>query len=164
MEKTVEQVFDEMTDEQKAAIMIVIEHMKTRSAKHSDLMHYGVKGMKWGKRMSDSLMEDVGSINTDAPWLEDDELTGEEVDAYDKIISDKYELYDKVSKLKNEKNGAFAAVKGLGIKAAATILKARKKILDIKVTFPPILSNKRTTTTVSMYNGNSRVTKKTERY
>ena len=127
-------------------------------------MHYGVKGMKWGKRMADSLMEDVGSINTDAPWLEDDELTGEEVDAYDKIISDKYALYDKVSKLKNEKNSAFAAVKGLGIKAATTILKTKKKLLDLKVTFPPILSNVRTTTTYSMYNGKASVTKKTERY
>lgn len=164
MEKTVEQVFDEMTDEQKAAIMIVIEHMKNRSAKHSDLMHYGVKGMKWGKRLSENLIEDVGSINTDAPWLEDDELTGEEVDAYDKIISDKYELYDKVSKLKNEKNNAFAAVKGLGIKAATAMLKVKKKLLDIKVTFPPMFSNSRTTTRYTTYNGKTSVHTKHERY
>ena len=139
MEKTVEQVFDEMTDEQKGAILIVIESIKRNGVKHSDLMHYGVKGMKWGKRMADSVIQDVGSINTDAPWLEDDELTGEEVDAYDKIISDKYKLYDKVSELKNEKNNAFAAVKALGIKAASAMLKIRKKVLDFKVTFPPIM-------------------------
>ena len=139
MEKTVEQVFDEMTDEQKGAILVVIEHMKMRSVKHSDLMHYGVKGMKWGHRIAQNLIEDVGSINTDAPWLEDDELTGEEVDAYDKIVSDKYKLYEKVSELKKEKNNAFAAVKGLGIKAASAMLKVRKKVLDLKVTFPSIM-------------------------
>ena len=139
MEKTVEQIFDEMTDEQKGAILVVIEHMKRRSVKHSDLMHYGVKGMKWGNRMANNLIQDVGSLNTDAPWLEDDELTGEEVDAYDKIISDKQKLYDKVSELKNEENNAFAAVKGLAIKAATAMLKVRKKILDLKVVFPSIM-------------------------
>lgn len=138
-DKSVKQVFDEMSEEQQLAIMLTVEAIL---GPDNEVKHYGVKGMKWRNKKS--------------KFEKAVELTEETVSlAYDTMEFEK-KRREFESDPKN-RSGIVALAGALKLGAAKLILNARKTILDVKLGKLPIFSSKITYThkTIGINNKNN---------
>lgn len=110
MDKTIQQILDEMTPEQKIAIYTVVNDIYASG----EVKHYGIKGMKWDKRKA---QEDIGTLMTSS------------VLEYDAA---KYQKAEDDFKSKQQK-GPMSLFGTLKLDIASMKLKARAAMLEARL-------------------------------
>ena len=146
MEKTVKEIFDEMSPEQQFAIITLIEEItKKKAVKHSSLMHYGVKGMKWGIRKSEGQTDTQSQGNSIGGAIEEGMERAQDIAeataGLADLAVDQAKLQLKIKKFENSKKNILSPVYALGLQAAKQILKVRKNYLTAKLKGEPAIKS-----------------------
>ena len=146
MEKTVKEIFDEMSPEQQFAIITLIEEItKKKTIKHSSLMHYGVKGMKWGVRKAEGESKLETAANSVGGAIEEGMDRAEDIaeasSGLAKLAVDQAKLQLKIKKFENSKKNFLSPVYALGLQAAKQVLKVKKNYLTAKLKGEPAIKS-----------------------
>ena len=145
MEKTVKEIFDEMSPEQQFAIMTLIEQIGKPKMKHSELKHYGVKGMKWGIRKSEGQTNTESQGNSIGGAIEEGMERAQDIAEASAGLADlavdQAKLQLKIKKFENSKKNILSPVYALGLQAAKQILKVRKNYLTAKLKGEPAIKS-----------------------